>query len=151
MILNLLGQSDNTSRQLSVPPGSRDDLLDQEQPIVVNYWKECILMCPLLDDEDKARVKRIIPDYDITPENTCQLFETFITTISLKAEKRNCHHIAMTSNEMMLGVFASGTRNHCILINGSLGEFNDPVKEFGTKIRSNCSLQRLAIKKIDKV
>ena len=42
MILNLLGQSDNTSRQLSVPPGSRDDLLDQEQPIVVmnvsNSW-----------------------------------------------------------------------------------------------------------------
>ena len=154
MILNLLGQSDNAGRQLSVPPGSRDDLIDQEQPKVVNCWKECILMCPLLDDEDKVRVKRIIPDYEITPEKTCQLFETFIKTISIKAEKRNCHHIAMTSKEMMLGVFASGTRNHCILIDGSkgsLGEFADPVKEFGTKIRSKRSLQRLAVEKFDKV
>jgi len=62
--------------------------------------------------------------------------------------------IAMNSKEMMLGVFAIGTRNHCVLIDGSkglMGKFTDPVKEFGTKDWSKRSLQKLDIEKFDKV
>ena len=105
---------------------------------MINCWKERILMLrPLLNDEDKVRVKEIIPDYEITHEHMCQLFKTSIKPFPSREKKLspNCHDFKIND-----GVCASGTRNHCILIDGSkgsMGEFTDPVKEFGTKVQGS--------------
>lgn len=76
------------------------------------------------------------------------LLEDKVKTIALKRIKSNVHHHAMTSNDVMVGVFYDKLRKHCVLIDGSdgVGSISDPVEGFGKGlVRSARSLRKLGV------
>ena len=84
---------------------------------------------------------QVFPEHEISLPVARDLLEGNIKSVQLsKVNSKNLKHWAMTSKEVMLGVFYSGTYKHCVHIDGSkgdLGTINDPDTSFGVKDRSD--------------
>ena len=127
--------------EVSVPPGSRDNSQheDTDEPDRVDCLKAALLEAPdyMLSPEGKRRVREVIPEHEITYPHLDSLLRNKVKTSAFKRVKKNIHDTAMTSSDVMIGVFYSGQRKHCVLIDGSDGDhgsISDPVEGYGKRL-----------------
>jgi len=139
----------NPQVEANVPPGARDDDHDHEHERR-DCLKAAILEAPdvLLSPYGKRRVDAVFPEHEVTIAHARSLLESKVKTIRLKEIKRNVHHYAMNSDEVMVGVFNDGPLKHCVLIDGSnSGCITDPASFKKGLVRSKRTLKKLQIDK----
>ena len=155
MILELLC-SEVLGFQARVPAGARDEdeqEVDQEVDGGFGCTKGSILLAPgsLLSPSGKKRVEMCFPDYEISFDEIKRILDTNVRSVGIKKiTGNNIHHIAMTTEEMMIGSFFCAQRKHNVFIDGSAndgaGSISDPVESYGRNlIRSDETLSELGI------
>ena len=117
-------------------------------------FKKSILEAPdyMVSPLAKQRVELTFPpDREVGFHEARSLLAHKIKTMTLKRIKSYAHHHAMTSKDVMIGVFYYNQRKHSVLIDGSdgpYGSITDPVEGWGKKLtRSQRTLKKLGIKK----
>ena len=140
----------NPGGAADVPPGARDD--DHVHPGPRDCLKAAILAAPdvLLSPVGKLRVESTFPPYEITISKARSLLSSKVKTVCLKQIKSDIDTHAMTSNEVMVGVFCDGPLQHCVLIDGSNGAgcITDPATRYKKGlVRSKRTLNKLGINK----
>ena len=135
--------------QVQVPPGARDDDHD-DHPEPRQCLKAAILAAPdvILSPTGKQRVDATFPEHEISIDNARSLLSSKVKTIRLKEIKQNVHAHAMSSDEVMVGVFHHGPLKHCVLIDGrnDSGYITDPATSYKKGlVRSNRTLNKLEI------
>jgi len=148
LLLELL--SNPRGQKVAIPAGARDDDNEDEEAEPSDCLKGAILLAPdsMLSPMGKKRVEETFPTHEINLSHVKSLLEDKVKTIALKQIKYNVHHHAMTSNDVMVGVFYDKLRKHCVLIDGSdgVGSISDPVEGFGKGlVRSARSLRKLGV------
>ena len=153
LIITLLVNPPGTA--ITVPAGSRDNDeagSSDSQIEEANCLKQALLHAPnkMLSPSGKRRVKMTFPDHEITKRQVINLCETKIKTIAIKQlNSEDLMEIALSAKVVMIGVFGSGSRKHCIMIDGTDGEYGtitDPHPEFNkTMVRSQRSMEKLGV------
>ena len=138
----------NPGVEIPIPPGAHDQVQQEDEER--DCLKGAILEAPdiMLSPPGKDRVARTFPSHEITIAHARSLLSSNVKTIRLKEIKTDVHTHAMTSNDVMLGVFQDGLQMHCVLIDGSNGAgcISDPAKGFGKRlVRSKRTLKKLRI------
>jgi len=153
LITNLLVHPPGTA--ITVPAGSRDNDeagSSDSQIVEANCFKQSLLRAPdqMLSPPGKRRVQKTFPDHEITRHLTINLCETKIKTIAIKQiHSEDLMDIALSAKAVMIAVFCSGSRKHCLMIDGTDGEYGtmiDPDLEFNkTMTRSQRSMEKLDV------
>jgi len=153
LIINLLVQPPGTA--ITVPAGSRDNdeaSSSDSQIEEANCFKQALLCAPdqMLSPSGKRRVKMTFPDHEITRGEVINLLHNSIKTIAIKQlHSKDLMDEALSANAVMIGVFGSGSRKHCIMIDGTDGEYGtiiDPDPNFNKPMwRSTRSMEKLRI------
>jgi hypothetical protein len=156
LLLDLL--SNPRGRRVAIPAGARDDDNEDEDAEPSDCLKGAILLAPdsMLSPMGKQRVEKTFPTHEINLSHVRSLLQDNVKTIYLKKIKSNVHHHAMTSNDVMVGVFYDKLRKHCVLIDGGdrdgVGSISDPVEGFGKGlVRSARSLRKLGVSQFRKL
>jgi hypothetical protein len=106
---------------------------------------------------ERVRIEKILPDYEIGIDVVNSLLEKWVKTIQVGSalEGDDLLNLAMTEKEPMLAIHypKECCHKHCILIDGSDGEMgtiSDPVDEgHGTRLpRNETTLEKLRVGKI---
>ena len=138
----------NPGVEAHIPPGAHDQVQQEDEER--DCLKGAILEAPdiMLSPLGKERVAKTFPSHEITIAHARSLLDSNVKTIHLKEIKRDVHNHAMTSNDVMVGVFQDGLYKHCVLIDGSSGTgcISDPTTGFGKRlVRSKRTLKKLRI------
>ena len=147
--LLLLLLSRNPGSNEPIPPGARGDQQDDDERF--DCFKQALRIAPdkMLSPSGKRRVEIAFPSHEIGIRDVRALLQNKVKTLALKEIKSNIHAHAMTSDDVMIGVFFDKERKHCVLIDGSDkndGTISDPLPGFEKRqLRSKRTLTKLGI------
>ena len=106
-------------------------------------FKQSLLLAPHIDEASKDEIRKHIPPCEESFSKIADLLGKEVQTVMIEEVDTQ---FAMTSKEMMIGVFFRGQRKHCVFINGELGTISDPIPEYGqNEERSAETLKKLHI------
>jgi len=156
LITNLLVNPPGTA--ITVPAGSRDNdeaSSSDSQIEEANCFKQSLLLASnkMLSPLGKSRVKKTFPDHEITLPEVIKLLRNKIKTVSIKQlRSKDLMGLALSAKAVIIAVFGSGSRKHCLMIDGTDGEYGtmiDPDLKFNkTMTRSRRSMERLGVTSI---
>ena len=141
--------SRNDDTHAEDPESANEDSEPTEREVVADCFKQSLLLAPHIDDLSKDEIRKHIPSREVSSSKIGKLLKKKVVTVRIEPPPEhtsNLTEFAMTSKEMMIGVFYSGQRKHCVFINGEEGTISDPIPEYGqNEERSAETLKKLDI------
>ena len=125
--------------------------LPRETPVDIGAgcFKESLLLASHIDESSKNEIRKHIPDHETSSPIIADKLKKEVQTVRIEPppdDTSDLTKFAMTSKEMMIGVFFRGQRKHCVFINGKEGTISDPIPEYGqNEERSAETLKKLDI------